>query len=332
MKSCLKHLHVATVITILAFSQHPVLCAQDLRLQDIPRGGMAEPTLEMTGLDHALRASVEDAVRARDYTRAETLLVDHVGKNPSSPGALKLLGGIFFLDGKYLNSAIAYKKADAISPLDDRNRFTLALAYVELNHRDWARPELEKLRKLDPKTPLYPYWLGRLDYDAMKYSTAVAHFNKALDLDPAYTRAYDNLGLCHEALGKYDDAIKDYRKAVELNRQNTPNSPWPPLNLGALLVKLGQLQEAEEYLQESLRYDSRLAQAHYQYGLLLENGKKNEEALRELEQAARLDPAYAEPHYVLGRIYRKIGEVKKAEIEWEKFQQLKKAAPHERQH
>ena len=118
----------------------------------------------------SLRASLREALGARDYTRAETLLVDEINRNPKSPQLLTLLGGIFFLDGKYLNTAVAMKRAEALAPLDDQSRFTLAMAYITLNHRDWARPELEKLARNDPRNALYPYWLSRLDYDAMRES------------------------------------------------------------------------------------------------------------------------------------------------------------------
>lgn len=332
MGTLFKHALAATALILFLACRDAAPFGQELKLQDLPATGIGAPGVEGTSLKAPLRASVEEALQARDYPRAETLLVDEVKKNPQSPDILKLLGGIFFLDGRYLNSAVAYKKAEAITPLDDRSRFTLVLAYIVLNHRDWARPELVKLRKLDPKNPLYPYWLGRLDYDAMHYTAALVHFKKALELDPGYSRAYDNMGLCHEALGKYDEAIEDYQQAVRLNRQKQPNSPWPPLNLGALLVKLGRQAEAEEYLRESLGYNPKFPQVRYQLGLLLEKQGKDAEALQELDQAALLDPAYPEPHYVLGQIYRKKGEMKKAEMEWTKFQQLKKAKPNERPH
>jgi hypothetical protein len=52
---------------------------------------------------------------------------------------------VFFLDGKYLNVAIALKKAEKVSPLDDQSRFQLAMSYVILNHAGWARPELREV-------------------------------------------------------------------------------------------------------------------------------------------------------------------------------------------
>jgi tetratricopeptide (TPR) repeat protein len=304
--------------------------AQELQLQDVPSSGMSAAVSQTTPLDPACRAVLEEALKSRDYARAEAVLVGEIKRNPKSPSLLTCLGGLFFRDGKYWNSAIAMKKAEALSPLDEASRFTLAMAYIEVNHRDWARPELEKLAHLNPQNALYPYWLSRLDYDGQKFTAAVANAQKAIALDPSFMKAYDNLGLDYEALGKYEQAIQAYQEAIRLNRLKLPSSPWPLLNLGALLVKLGRLEEAENYLKESLQDDPRFPQAHYQMGLLLEKRNKDAEATRELEQAAALNPSYAEPYYVLGKIYRRKGDEEGADRAWSTFQKLKKEQPQAR--
>lgn len=290
------------------------------------------PAASTLPLDPQKRDALERAIKARDYESAEKLLVAEIDQKPKSPELLRFLASVFFLDAKYLNTAVALKKAEAIEPLDNPSRFTLALAYIILNHRDWARPELEQLARSDPQTALYPYWLGRIDYDMMQFAAAVSNFTRALQLDPEYMKAYDNLGLCYEALGKYDEAIKTYQEAIRRNNLRASPSPWPPLNLGALLIKLQRLDEAEPLLRESLRYDPLFPQAHYQLGLLLEKQKKDGAAVEELRQAATLKPDYADPHYVLGRIYQRQGDTKNAEAAWATFQKLKKEDPKERPH
>src|SRR5262249_60524838 len=124
-------------------------------------------------LNPVRRLEFDKAMRERDYKRAETILVKEAERDPKSSRAAKLLtkaGGIFFLDGQYLNAAIAYKKADTIAPIDERSRFTMAMSYIKLNRRDWAKPELEKLSSLDPKNALYPYWLARPGYEGPAYN------------------------------------------------------------------------------------------------------------------------------------------------------------------
>ncbi len=291
-----------------------------------PEVSISENTTNIP-LSEKLRVEVEVALKKRDFKQAETLLVNEINQQKNSAEAAKLLiftAGIFFLDGDWLNTAICYKKAEKISPLDARSRFTLAMAYLKLNQPSWAIPELKKLAQEQPENALYIYWLGRIDYDAQKYDQAVIKLRKAVELDPTMIRAYDNLGLTYEHLSHNETAVKSYRTAIELNRQQTNPSPWPNLNLAILLMGKNELGEAEILLREALRYDAKLPQIHYNLGQILEKQNKPTEAKDALLQAILLDQNYAEPHYNLSRIYQKQGEKIKAKEELELFQKLKK--------
>src|SRR5206468_1504912 len=197
----------------LVFCQTLPVCAQIAVLQqDDPSTPSFSRQLMELQLDPLRLRKLEKAINARDYKPAEKILVEEAERDPRSPRSAKLLaiaGGIFFLDAQYLEAAIAWKKAEAIAPLDDRSRFTLAMAYVRLNRRDWARPELEKLVAAHPQDPLYLYWLARLDYDSKSYTAAISRLQKVVELDPTMMRAYDSLGLCYDYLGQSNEAIKN---------------------------------------------------------------------------------------------------------------------------
>ena len=277
-------------------------------------------------LEPSARHQIELALNSHDYARAEEALLQAEGQHPNAQ-LLSLLGSVFFLEHKYLNAAVALKKAEALKPLDEKDQFTLAMAYIAMGHTDWARPELEKLATIHPRNPLYLYWQGRMDYDRQDLLAAAAKFERVVALDSEFMKAYDNLGLCLEALGRYDEAIPQYQHAVLLNREHDINSAWPSLNLAALLVKLDRLEEAQPLLQESLRFDANFAQAHYQLGVLLEKRKEMPQAVEELTQSAVLDPANPQPHYALMRIYRRTGNMEQANRELEIFQTLKDKEP-----
>ncbi len=309
---------VGLVFAAAASAQEPP-AVPDLSPPVLDGGDLAK-----TGPDRERRARIEEALRASAFDRAEALLREAVEREPRSPEFLRLLGGVFFLRQDYLNAAVAIKKAEALGPLDERSRFTLAMSYVVMGRRDWARPELVKLTGAAPRNPLYLYWTARLDYDDGQYAAAVKSLLRAIELDRRFVKAHDNLGLCYEALGKNDEAIGSYREAVRLNRELKSPSPWPPLNLGILLGRLDQLDEPEALFREAVRGDPRFPQGHYQLGAVLEKKGRSAEAIAELEEAARLDPSYPEPHYALARIHRKGGDAEKADRALGTFQRLKK--------
>ena len=278
-------------------------------------------------LEPSRSAEVESALNRRDYKRAETILLEETKRDPKSARTAKLytlMGHILFLDGQYLNSAIAWKKAETIASLDDQSRFSLAMAYLRLNRPDWGRDELQRLSHGDPQNPLYLYWLAKLDYDARAYTAAISRLRRVIELDPNMMRAYNNLGLCYDALGQFDEAIQSFTRAIELNRAQKQPSAWPPLNLAVSLISLNRLDEAVARLHEALSYNPEFPQAHYELGLVLQKERKFEEAIAPLQQAIDLDSLYAEPHYTLGGIYQRQGKREQAQEQIEKFKKLRK--------
>ncbi len=249
-------------------------------------------------------------VARHDYVAAEELLLKEIEPEPKSARAASLLaylGSIYFLNHDYLNAAIALKKSDAITPLPSGPQFSLAMAYVRISHPDWARPVLESLSARDNKNALYPYWLGRLDYDAQHYPEAIHRFEQAVTLDPAMARAYDSLGLCYFYQNQTGPAIKSFQTAIDLDQVAPYPSPWPYINLATTLEFLGRPKEAEANLRQALRLDPKLAVAHYQLGNVLEHQGRLEAAVPEMQEAIRLDENYAQPHIALAQIYKRLG-------------------------
>jgi tetratricopeptide (TPR) repeat protein len=292
-------------------------------IASLPSAGLTAPAAQKG-------SELERALKDLDYERAEKLLAAQIERTPNSPELLKTIASVFLMDRKPLNAAIALKKAEALAPLDRESRFRLVLAYIAMKRGDWARPELERLAAAEPSTAIYQYWLGRLDYDDRHYESAIGHLRQSVTLDPTFSRAFDNLGLCYEALNQPEQAMAPYREAIRLNREAADKSPWPPLNFGILLRTRGELTEAEALFREALTYNDHFAVAHYQLGALLEQTDRADDAVKSLRKAAEIDPAYAEPYYALARIYRRLGRVAEADAALATFQRLRE--PHRDTH
>lgn len=291
------------------------------------RSETSTPTVPDLPLEPPVQLQLKDALQRRDYKDAERLLLTEAERDPKSVRSAKLLSiaaGIFFLDRQYPESLLAWKKSEAIAPLDDRSRFTRAMAYIHLNHANLARPELERLASAHPQNALYLYWLARLDYDRRDYAAAISKFQKVITLDPGMIRAHDILGLCHEYVGRPDAAAEDFHRAIELNRQQAKPSPWPNLDFAVVLIEQNHLEDAEKNLREAIGYAPRLSEAYFQLGRVLDKLNREPEAIKAFQYAADLDQSYPDPHYQLGRIYRRLGNKQLSEQHINQFLLLKK--------
>jgi tetratricopeptide (TPR) repeat protein len=309
---------IATPLLLLSLAsasaaQPPGLPPLEVELSSAPPPGRPLPA----------SSPVQEALAAKNYERAERLLADAIAREPSSRPLLTQIAGVFMLDRKPLNAAIALKKAETLGALDSQERLQLALAYIAMKRADWARPELETLASAEAGNVMASYWLARLDYDASQYLKAIERLNGVVKQEPAFVRAHDNLGLCYEALNQPDDAIRHYQEAVRLNRTaGDTRSGWPPLNLGILLRSRGDLDEAEKLFREALTYDRRFAPAHYQLGAVLETRERLNDAVKALRDATAADATYAEAYYALSRIYRRQGRTAEADKAMQTFKQL----------
>ncbi len=278
-------------------------------------------------LSPAKEAQLRAAISTHDYIAAEKILLPAIMRchdNTRKALLLEFTGGIYYLSGDYLHAAVAWNKSAAIAPLPATLQFSLAMAYLQLNRPDWARNSLQSLARRYPANALYPYWLGRLDYDSHLYNKAIRYFQQSIHLAPRMARAYDNLGLCYYYLNQNTQAILYYKKAIELNLQSNHPSAWPYLNLAITQEFLGQLNAAEANLKQSIGLNPKIPTSYLQLGDILEHQGKLQQALREYQKASHLDKNYAEPHFALARIYKRLGENSLAHAEVRMYLQLRR--------
>jgi len=84
------------------------------------------------------------------------------------------------------------------------------------------------------------YAIGIDLYRGGKYDEAVKAYDNAIELDPKQANLWNGKGIVLDNLGKYDEAVKAYDNAIELDPNYT--NPWN--GKGIVLDKLGKHDEA----------------------------------------------------------------------------------------
>jgi tetratricopeptide (TPR) repeat protein len=239
---------------------------------------------------------------------------------------LALRGAMHFLAGDMQNSVLAFDQAAQVAPLRHEDRFTLAMACIRTGNTARAGLVLTELNTIEPTQPLYPYWLGKLNYDQHRYAEAVQQFRRAIDLQPQFVRAWNGLGLTFDMEGEADEANRALGKAAELNRASPTPSPWPPHDFGAFLLRTEHLPEAEAQLREALRYDPNFVQAQYHLGRVLEKENVLQEAIVQYRAAVSGDKSFADACYSLGTLYRKLGDERQASAMFAEYRRRHESA------
>jgi tetratricopeptide (TPR) repeat protein len=141
-----------------------------------------------------------------------------------------------------------------------------------------------------------------------KGDEAIGCWHKAIALDERYSPARTNLSWEMLGRGNFDEAISQARQAIQLR----PDSAYAHYNLGVALSGKGKLEEAIAAYQAAIRFHQEFAAAHYNLGNAWLAKGKAEEAIKCCRQALALDPKHAKAHDVYGSALLHQGKVEEA--------------------
>lgn len=111
--------------------------------------------------------------------------------------------------------------------------------------------------RLDPKDAASWGNKGNVLYSQGKYDEAIKAYDKAIEINPQYSEAWNNKGNAFYAQGKYDEAVRAYDKAIEID--------YPPGIPPGLGVEFGGDVDDTEYEKEVKRVKHELANGHIAY-------------------------------------------------------------------
>jgi tetratricopeptide (TPR) repeat protein len=173
-----------------------------------------------------------------------------------------------------------------------------------------ALAELLKAEKLYDEDPYLQYDLGLAYFAKEEFELAIAHFNKALELRPDYSEAFNAKGTVYLRLQQWDKAISCLNKARANLLYATPHMALN--NLGDAYRGKGHYGRAIGFYEEALQASHRFAKAHDGLGLTYMALGDYEAAVTSLEKAIEYAPNFAHAHYDLGRVYARQHDSKRA--------------------
>jgi tetratricopeptide (TPR) repeat protein len=143
------------------------------------------------------------------------------------------------------------------------------------------------------------YQQGMLHHQQRQLEQAIAHFTKAIELNPAYAPAYNHRGLSYATQGKHDQAIDDFTQAIKLD----PNHTGTYVTRAISYTRLGRFPEAIADFTKAIKNAPTYAAIYTHRGIAHSGQGNYAQALTDYNKALELEPNNAKAYYYRGNIY-----------------------------
>jgi tetratricopeptide (TPR) repeat protein len=242
-----------------------------------------------------------------NYPEAIPLFEKALDLKPELKNVRAFLGFDYLQTGQLSKAVAQLEKASEEDSTHSEINSWLGMAYLGLGQYRKAIPKLEAALQAQPKNVEILFYLARA------YAGVSTQLNDELfNLAPDSPEAHVTLGISHAASGRNDEAVREYKRAAELN----PQIPGVHSALGDLYVSASDYESAEKAYGEELQLNPVSAVVNYRYGVVLVQLGRSPEAVPYLQKALASDPALGEAYFHLGRAHFDQGDLTKAEAAW----------------
>jgi tetratricopeptide (TPR) repeat protein len=234
--------------------------SEDARNEFLQGRGLSEKLLGQESLAHFDKAITLDP----DFASAE------LARANNSPTAKE------FFD--HLNKAVSL--ADKTS--EGEKIYILANQAGANGDVTKQKEYLEKLVAAYPNDERAQLNLGNYYFAQQDISQAIEHYKKATEVAPTYSPAYNILGYAYRQQNDYANAEQAFKKYVEL----IPNDPNPYDSYAELLLKMGRFEDSITQYHKALSIDPHFVPSHFGIAGDLMYSGKSAEAQAELQKMA----------------------------------------------
>ena len=226
-----------------------------IRMAEIERSRRKRPQ-DQNAYDFTMRAMPHVwALEQEESEKALHLLEEALTIDPDYPLALSLAGWCHAQRSVYNwasdiadSQSHALKLAERAAELSGGDPLILAVlgaVHTIIRNFGTARILLERAVTLDPNSAWAWQRLGWLENYSDQPEDALEHFERALrlsPLDPMNFNIYVGMGSAKEIAQNFDEAVADYRRALE----ERPHAAWIYRNLASSLSGAGRMEEAQQ--------------------------------------------------------------------------------------
>jgi len=195
---------------------------------------------------HMIRAQRGMAPAAEANREAEEAVRRALELDGSLAEAHAVLGAIRLQQLDIPSSLRSLERAKELNPgLADTHQILGRVLYSMERHAEAQKAMLRAL-ELDPMSMIIHTSVGDAYYYARQYERSLVYYRKAIELDPRFDGAHTDLARSLEALGRFDEAEREYQEG----RRLSGGVAGPTFGLGHLEASRGNTEAARAILRE----------------------------------------------------------------------------------
>lgn len=202
--------------------------------------------------------------------------------------------------GKKTDACIDMKKGIRMTKKKLSEEYLYAHTFIYKNCKESLSPKLVKVNELYDQA----YEL----YITGKKDLAIKKYDEMIKIIPDSASLYYNRGKFKRELNQHEQAILDYKKAVQLDKLNIES--WTAM--GISYMYLHQYDNSIKAFLEAIKVDSSYAMAYNNIAQVYREKKDLQNAIKYLELAVQKDQIYTIAYFSLGEIYAETGNKEKA--------------------
>ena len=148
---------------------------------------------------------------------------------------------------------------------------------------------------------------------------AIADFRKALEIWPDQSKDHNNLGKALAQKGRTDEAMEEFQTALRIS----PNDPDTENNIGAAYLQKGQIDDGIAHLRRAVEKGPFRADAHMNLGNAYLQKREFDAAINEYSETLGLSYDHAETHFSIANAFRQKGHLDEAVLHFQLALQLR---------
>jgi len=150
------------------------------------------------------------------------------------------------------------------------------------------------------------YYAGIKESEKENWSTAIENYKMAVQKDPEFAFAWDNLGICYRRIKDYDNSLNAYKNSLKAD----PKGKMPLQNIAVVYSYKGEYQNAIQAFQEFDKIYPNDPEVYYGIGqIYYEHLKEYEKSLDYMCKAYNIytetkSPYRTDAQNIIGYIYK----------------------------